>query len=118
MPFRNKHLNHYGQTILRGDGLNRTQPKCQYTVGCPKKSKSYILRSTTLYIFQSWPLSHHKKNQNMLMQIELRPAIFIIQRKFGDLQRKDWIFTFSSFSPITNFLPSLWSSLFQTLGPG
>ena len=31
-------------------------------------------------------MSHHKKNQIFLMQIEGGPAIFIIQRKFRDLQ--------------------------------
>ena len=52
------------------------------------KTKSNIWRSTTLYIFQPWSLSHHKKFQIFLMQIERGPAIFIIQRKFWDLQRK------------------------------
>ena len=48
-------------------------------IGCPEKLKSYILRSTTLYIIQLWSLSHHKKGN-----------LEIYKGKY-------WIFTFSRF---------------------
>ena len=47
-----------------------------------QKKKSYIWRSTTLYIFQPWSLRHHKKNS------DFSDVNWARARKFRDIQRK------------------------------
>ena len=57
-------------------------------LGCPKKSKVIFWGALPFISFSHGQWATTKKTHNFLMQIERRPAIFILQTKFGYLQRK------------------------------